>query len=163
MCEFLLLFELDTFASTYSRDLLPHTRGANGFRDRGHVMQFFGQATANRHRQPPSRRAPLLKTAKGKSRSSVRPVIVLNRVDPIKEHDWERLGLLLYRLQSIFSKRELNWDVLEMGLHVWTRLRLHDWSRLRNTIGNDWDSKSIFFNRFLSIFSRRDVTCSLTL
>ena len=40
-CEFLLLFELDTFASTYSRDFLPHTRGANGFRDRGHVVQSF--------------------------------------------------------------------------------------------------------------------------
>ena len=23
------------------RDLLPHTRGANGFRDRGHVVQSF--------------------------------------------------------------------------------------------------------------------------
>ena len=38
---FWLLFELDTFASTYSRDLLPHARGANGFRDRGHVVQSF--------------------------------------------------------------------------------------------------------------------------
>ena len=40
-CDFLLLFELDTFTSTYSRDLLPHTRGANGFRDRGDVVQSF--------------------------------------------------------------------------------------------------------------------------
>ena len=38
---FWLLFELDTFASTYSRDLLPHTRGANRFRDTGHVVQVF--------------------------------------------------------------------------------------------------------------------------
>ena len=39
--NFRLLFKLDTFASTYSRDLLPHTRGANGFRDRGHGVQSF--------------------------------------------------------------------------------------------------------------------------
>ena len=39
--NFWLLFELDTFASTYSRDLLPHTRGANGFCDKGHVVQSF--------------------------------------------------------------------------------------------------------------------------
>ena len=39
--NFWLLFELDTFASTHSRDSLPHTRGANGFRDRGPVVQSF--------------------------------------------------------------------------------------------------------------------------
>ena len=39
--NFWLLFELDTCASTHSRDLLPHTRGANGFRHRGRVVPSF--------------------------------------------------------------------------------------------------------------------------
>ena len=39
--NFWLLIELDTIASTYSWDLLLHTRGVNGFRDRGHVLQSF--------------------------------------------------------------------------------------------------------------------------
>ena len=47
-----------------------------------------------------------MKTVKGQSRSSVGS-IVLNRVETIKKHDWERLGLLFYRFQSIFSRREL--------------------------------------------------------
>ena len=62
------------------------------------------------HRQPPSRflvGVPLLKSAKGQSRSSVGP-IVLNRVDTIKRHDWERLGLLVYHFQSIFSRRKVS-------------------------------------------------------
>ena len=125
-----------------------------------YLLHFCGHSEQSRyymsmgggHRQPPSRRlvgAPLLKTAKGKSRSNVGPVIVLNRVDPTKKHDWERLGLLLYRLQLIFSINELNWNVLDMGLHDWTRLKSigngkgpivfncvdtikkHDWERLR--------------------------------
>ena len=43
-----LLFELDTFASTYSRYLLPQTRGANGFRDRGHVVQSFSASPGSK-------------------------------------------------------------------------------------------------------------------
>ena len=60
-----------------------------------------------------------LKTAKGQSRSSVGP-IVLNRVDTIKKHDWERLGLLFYRFQSIFSRS------VSIAFNSFIYLFLHD-------------------------------------
>ena len=67
--------------------------------------------------------------------------------EAIKKHDWEPLGLLLYRLQSIFSRRELNWDVLDMGLHDRTRFDTIESTRL-NTIEHDWKRQRA--NRFQS-------------
>ena len=133
--NFWLLSELDTFASTYSRDLLPHTRSANGFRDRGHLVHSFSarwrQAVALRQpcfsfRAVAARRQVLEKNLKLKSaaarssREYTASEIFDSGISQIKRQIAFMATLSLYRLGTIFRTRPVLNQCVEPVLRLRT-------------------------------------------